>query len=108
MEIGDDPEAAVRGADVLVADVWISGGLEAEAEKRREDFAGYCLDKGKLALANPEAMVLHCLPAHRGEEISEDVIEGPQSKVFDEAENRLWAQQALLAITLGLPADITG
>jgi len=108
VEIGSDPEAAVREADVLVADVWISGGLEAEAEKRRKDFAGYCLDKGKLALANPEAMVLHCLPAHRGEEISEDVIEGPQSKVFDEAENRLWAQQALLALTLGLPAEITG
>jgi ornithine carbamoyltransferase len=108
VSVGNDPEAAVAGADVLVADVWISGGLEAETEKRRKDFAGYCLDKNKLARAHPEAIVLHCLPAHRGEEISEEILEGPRAKIFDEAENRLWAQQALLALTLGLPGEITG
>lgn len=103
VEISNDPEAAARGADVLAADVWTSAGLEAEAEQRRRDFAGFQLDAKRLSLAKQDAIVLHCLPAHRGEEISNEVIEGGQSVVFDEAENRLWAQQALLALLLGLP-----
>jgi ornithine carbamoyltransferase len=102
VEICSDPEAAVRGADVVCTDVWISAGLEEETAKRRRDFAGYVLDAKHLALAKPDAIVLHCLPAHRGEEITDDVLESPQSVVFDEAENRLWAQQALLALLLGM------
>jgi len=101
VEVGNDPDVASRGADVLYTDVWISGGLEAEAEKRRCDFSAFSLDSARLALAKEDAIVLHCLPAHRGEEITDEVIEGPQSVVFDEAENRLWAQQALLALILG-------
>jgi ornithine carbamoyltransferase len=77
-------------------DVWASMGQEAEAEERRRVFRGYILDRALMARAEPDAIVLHCLPAHRGEEIEEEVLEGPQSAVFDEAENRLHAQKALL------------
>ncbi len=100
MEITHDPDAAARGADVLCTDVWVSGGLEAETEKRRRNFAGFCLDSARLRLAKKDAIVLHCLPAHRGEEITDEVIEGPQSVVFQQAENRLWAQQAMLALIM--------
>jgi len=103
VEITHDPDAAARGADVICTDVWTSAGLEEEAEKRRRDFAGFQLDAKRLSLAKKDAIVLHCLPARRGEEITDEVIEGPQSVVFDEAENRLWAQQALLALILGSP-----
>jgi ornithine carbamoyltransferase len=90
-----DPKAAADGADVLCTDVWVSMGMAGEAERRR-DLAPYALDEAALAAAAPEAVVLHCLPAHRGEEIAAAVIDGPQSAVWDEAENRLHAQKALL------------
>ena len=95
-----EPREAVRGAHVVNTDVWASMGQEAEAEERRRRFTGYIVDRSLLAAADPRAVVLHCLPAHRGEEIAEDVLEGPQSAVFDEAENRLHAQKALLELLL--------
>lgn len=94
------PREAVAGAQVVNTDVWASMGQEAEAEERRRAFQGYLVDKALLGAAAPGAMVLHCLPAHRGEEIAEDVLEGPQSVVFDQAENRLHAQKALLELLL--------
>jgi len=97
----NDPLAAAGGADVLSTDVWASMGQEDEAAKRRQAFAGYQLNRETLAEADKEAIVLHCLPAHRGEEISDEVIESPQSVVFDEAENRLHAQKAIMATLMG-------
>ena len=94
------PQEAVRGAHVVNTDVWASMGQEAEQAKRARDFAGFIVDERLMAAARPDALVLHCLPAHRGEEISEGVLEGPRSVVFDEAENRLHAQKALLALLL--------
>jgi ornithine carbamoyltransferase len=91
-----DPREAVAGRQVLSTDVFASMGKEDEAETRRKAFAGYCLDGKLLATADPGAIVLHCLPAHRGEEITDEVIEGPASVVWQEAENRLHAQKALL------------
>lgn len=87
---------AVRGADVLYTDVWTSMGQETEAERRRRDFQGYQLNGAALALAKRDAVVMHCLPAHRGEEITDEVIDGPRSVVFDQAENRLHVQKAIL------------
>jgi ornithine carbamoyltransferase len=98
-----DPLAAVRGAEALYTDVWASMGQEQEQADRERAFAGWCLDEALLSEADPRAIVLHCLPAHRGEEISAGVIEGSASRVFDQAENRLHAQQALLAKLLGAP-----
>jgi ornithine carbamoyltransferase len=95
------PAEAAKGAQVLNTDVWASMGQEAEAQERRKRFSGFIVDQALLAEADPRAIVLHCLPAHRGEEIADDVIEGPQSAVFDEAENRLHAQKALLELLLG-------
>jgi ornithine carbamoyltransferase len=92
-----DPKEAVAGADVLNTDVWASMGQESEQKEREKAFAGYCLDDALLSLAKPDCMVLHCLPAHRGEEISDSVIEGPRSVVWDEAENRLHIQKAIMA-----------
>ena len=92
-----DPKLAVTGADVINTDVWASMGQEAEQKEREEAFAGYCLDDTLLALAKPDCIVLHCLPAHRGEEISESVLEGKNSVVWDEAENRLHIQKAIMA-----------
>ena len=97
-----DPVEACRGAQAVYTDVWSSMGQEAAAQQRRRDFAGYCLNADLLAHAARDAIVLHCLPAHRGEEISNDVLEGPASRVFLQAENRLYGQQALLALLLGL------
>lgn len=91
-----DPAEAVAGAHVINTDVWASMGQEGEAEARRHAFRGYTVDAALLRRADPSAIVLHCLPAHRGEEITADVLEGPQSRVWDEAENRLHAQKALL------------
>ncbi|GAB4168594.1 MAG: ornithine carbamoyltransferase [Geothermobacteraceae bacterium] len=96
-----DPAEAVAGADVLSTDVWASMGKEEEAEQRRQAFAGYCIDSALLQRANRDAIVLHCLPAHRGEEITEEVIESPQSVIFDQAENRLHAQKAIMATLMG-------
>jgi ornithine carbamoyltransferase len=92
-----DPKLAVAGADVVNTDVWASMGQESEQKQREAAFVGYCLDDELLALAKPDCIVLHCLPAHRGEEISDSVIEGKNSVVWDEAENRLHIQKAIMA-----------
>jgi len=92
----NDPREAVRGADVIYTDTWTSMGQEAEAARRRAAFAGYTVNAEMLALARPDAIVMHCLPAHRGEEITDEVMDGPQSVVFPQAENRLHAQKAIL------------
>lgn len=92
-----EPAEAVDGADVVSTDVWASMGQEAEAEARARAFAGYHVNAELMRRATPSAIFLHCLPAHRGEEVSEEVFEGPQSRVFDEAENRLHVQKAVLA-----------
>jgi ornithine carbamoyltransferase len=96
----EDPAEAVSGADVVNTDVWTSMGQEAEAEQRERAFAGYHIDERLMARAAESAIFLHCLPAHRGEEVADEVIEGPRSRVFDEAENRLHVQKALLATLL--------
>lgn len=96
-----DPVEAVRGAQALYTDVWASMGQEQEQAERERAFQGFCLNEDLLAEADSRAIVLHCLPAHRGEEISAGVMEGPSSRIFDQAENRLHAQQALLAAVLG-------
>lgn len=101
IEIVRDPIAAARGADVISTDVWASMGEEAEAEARKTAFAGYCVDEALMAHASSRAIVLHCLPAHRGEEISDGVIEGPRSAVWAQAENRLHVQKAILEMLLG-------
>ena len=98
-----DPREAARDADVLNTDVWASMGQEAEQKVREKAFAGYQLNEELLDLAKGNCMVLHCLPAHRGEEISDDVMEGPHSAVWDEAENRLHVQKAIMATLLGKP-----
>jgi ornithine carbamoyltransferase len=100
VELVEDPGAAVAGADVLYTDVWTSMGQEEERERRLKDLAGYGIDQSLLAQAHPDAIVLHCLPAHYGEEIAEEVLYGPQSAVWDEAENRLHAQKALMALVI--------
>ena len=98
IEVVRDPREAATGADVLYTDVWTSMGQEAERERRLSDLAGYAIDAALLAEATDEAIVLHCLPAHVGEEIEADVLYGARSAVWDEAENRLHAQKALLAL----------
>lgn len=97
----DEPEQAVSGADIVYTDVWASMGQEAESEIRRQAFTGYQVDSKLLSLAKPDAIFMHDLPAHRGEEVTDDVIDGAQSVVFDQAENRMHAQKALLAKLLG-------
>lgn len=101
VEVVHDPVAAVRSAHAVYTDVWASMGQEQEQQDRERAFAGWCLNEELLAEADSRAIVLHCLPAHRGEEITAGVIEGSASRVFDQAENRLHAQQALLAALLG-------
>ena len=100
VEVIDDPLEAVRDADVLYTDVWASMGQEEEANVRKAAFEGYQINSDSLKRASQSAIVLHCLPAHRGEEITNDVIEGVQSVVFDEAENRLHAQKAIMALVM--------
>ncbi len=97
-----DPREAVRGADVVVTDTWISMGQERERQRRLVDLGPYRLDAELLALAAPDAFVMHCLPAHAGEEITEDVLYGARSAIWDEAENRLHVQKALLCLLLGV------
>jgi ornithine carbamoyltransferase len=101
-----DPAAAVEGCDVVNTDVWTSMGQEAEADTRTEAFVGWTVDERMLRSAKSHAFVLHCLPAHRGEEIDADTLEGPRSRVWDQAENRLHVQKALLVFVVrgGLPA----
>jgi ornithine carbamoyltransferase len=100
IEIVNDPAQAAAGADVLYTDVWVSMGQEEEKDKRLAAFQGYAIDERLLSLAGPEAFVMHCLPAHYGEEISEEIAHGPRSAVWDQAENRLHAQKALMALVL--------
>jgi ornithine carbamoyltransferase len=100
IELLTDPREAAAGADVLYTDVWTSMGQEEERERRLRDLAGFGIDNELVALANEDAIVLHCLPAHYGEEITEDVLYGPQSAVWDQAENRLHAQKALMALVI--------
>jgi ornithine carbamoyltransferase len=100
-----DPKEAARGTDFIYTDVWASMGQEDEAEQRRQIFRPFQLNRELLSVAKPDAKVLHCLPAHRGEEISADVLDGPQSIVLDQAENRLHAQRALLSVLLSRRAQ---
>src|SRR5690349_16415972 len=100
VELTHDPREAAKGADVLYTDVWTSMGQDEERERRLRDLAGFGIDESLVRLANDDAIVLHCLPAHYGEEITEDVLYGPRSAVWDEAENRLHAQKALLALVI--------
>ncbi|MDP1859949.1 MAG: ornithine carbamoyltransferase [Gemmatimonadaceae bacterium] len=96
-----DPKQAVQGAHVVTTDVWASMGQEEEQKTRERAFAGFTVDAALMGLAEPNAIFLHCLPAHRGEEVSADVIDGPQSRVWDEAENRLHIQKAIMAAIMG-------
>jgi len=96
-----DPKQAVRGAHVVNTDVWASMGQEEEQEKRARAFKGYIVDSALMQGADPGAIFLHCLPAHRGEEVAEEVIEGPRSRVWDQAENRLHVQKAIMAVLMG-------
>ena len=101
-----DPMDACRGADLVTTDVWTSMGFEAENEARKRAFADWMVDAEMMRVAAPDALFMHCLPAHRGEEVSAEVIDGPQSVVWDEAENRLHAQKALLEyLVCGRVAD---
>jgi len=100
IEVGTDAKAAARGADVIYTDVWVSMGQEAEREAKIKAFSGYQVNGALTAQAAARAVVMHCLPAHRGEEITSEVLDGPQSIVFEQAENRLHAQKALLSLIL--------
>lgn len=102
VSLSHDPRSAAEGADVVTTDVWASMGQEEETEARRRALREFRVDSRLMQLALPEAIFLHCLPAHRGEEVTEEVMEGPQSRVFDEAENRLHAQKALLVRLMGV------
>ena len=95
-----DPNEACKGADLVTTDVWTSMGFEDETEERKRDFASFCVDAKMMAVAKPDALFMHCLPAHRGEEVSAEVLEGPQSVVWDEAENRMHVQKALMEYLL--------
>jgi ornithine carbamoyltransferase len=101
INVDNDPAEAVRNADVIYTDVWASMGQESEAEAREKRFAGFQVNEQLVARAKPDALVMHCLPAHRGQEITDAVADGPQSVLFPQAENRLHGQKALLALYLG-------
>ena len=98
---GSDPREIVRGADIVYTDAWTSMGQEAETEERRDAFRGYQVDDALLDAAGPGVLAMHCLPAHRGEEITSEVMDGPRSLIFDQSENRLHVQKALLVELLG-------
>lgn len=100
-----DPRQAAEEADVLYTDVWTSMGQEVESAKRRRDFQGFQVDVSLVRLAKPDALIMHCLPAHRGEEITDEVLDGPHSIVYDQAENRLHLQKAILVTLLGSRAS---
>jgi ornithine carbamoyltransferase len=99
-EVFDHPLEACRGAHLVTTDVWTSMGYEAENEERRKAFVDWCVDEEMMAAAQPDALFMHCLPAHRGEEVTAEVIDGPQSVVWDEAENRMHVQKALMEYLL--------
>jgi ornithine carbamoyltransferase len=101
IDIFDDPARAVSGADVVYTDVWASMGQEDTYAQRKEAFAGFTITADLMSLAKRDAIFMHDLPAHRGDEVTDDVIEGRQSVVFDQAENRLHAQKAILALVAG-------
>ncbi len=96
VEINRDPDLAVKDADVIYTDTWVSMGDEAEKEKRQQAFPPYQVNKKLVSNAKPDFIFLHCLPAHRNEEVTDEIIDSPNSKVFDEAENRMWAQMAVI------------
>ncbi|RKY39045.1 MAG: ornithine carbamoyltransferase [Candidatus Omnitrophota bacterium] len=98
VEIGNNPQEAVKGADVVYTDVWTSMGKEKEREERKKEFSGFQVNEDLLKKAKPDCLLMHCLPAHRGEEVTDQVIEGKQSIVFDQAENRLYVQKAILLL----------
>ncbi|MDR1754040.1 MAG: ornithine carbamoyltransferase [Eubacterium sp.] len=100
-ELLADPMAAAKEADVVITDVWASMGKEGEQEKRRRDFSEYQVNKDIMEMAKPDAMVMHCLPAHRGEEITSEILESHASEIFDEAENRLHVQKAVMVKLMG-------
>jgi ornithine carbamoyltransferase len=100
IELGHEPAVAARGADAVYTDVWAGMGQEKERAERASAFAGYRVDAALMALAAPRAIFLHCLPAHRGDEVTDEVMDGPQSRVFDEAENRWYTEQALLYLLI--------
>ena len=100
-ELTDSPMQAAKDADVVITDVWTSMGQEEERKAREEAFRGYCIDSALMACAKPDAMVQHCLPAHRGEEITAEVFEAHADEIFDEAENRLHAQKAVMYLLMG-------
>lgn len=100
IELVHDPLKAAEGADVIYTDVWASMGQEAEQLERQKYFKGFVVDRKLMSVADAKAIVMHCLPAHRGEEITDEVMEGPQSVIFDEAENRLHVQKAIMALTM--------
>ncbi|MFY7872793.1 MAG: ornithine carbamoyltransferase, partial [Limnohabitans sp.] len=99
-KVFQDPKEACKGADLVTTDVWTSMGYEAENEARRKAFADWCVDTDMMSVAKPDALFMHCLPAHRGEEVQAEVIDGPQSVVWDEAENRMHVQKALMEFLL--------
>ena len=99
-KVFSDPLEACRGADLVTTDVWTSMGYEAENEARKKAFADWCVDEAMMKVAKPDALFMHCLPAHRGEEVQAEVIDGPQSVVWDEAENRMHVQKALMEFLL--------
>jgi ornithine carbamoyltransferase len=101
LTFGHDPFEAVRGAAIVYTDAWTSMGQEAETEERRDAFAGFRVDDALLDAAGPDALAMHCLPAHRGEEITSSVMDGPRSLIWEESENRLHVQKALLVEILG-------
>jgi ornithine carbamoyltransferase len=105
VDVTEDARAAATGADVLYTDVWTSMGQEAERERRLEAFSRYQLNERLVAKAKPSALVMHCLPAHRGEEITDGVLDGAQSVVLDQSENRLHAQKAIILELLGGEAE---
>jgi ornithine carbamoyltransferase len=100
VKVFDDPHEACRDADLVTTDVWTSMGYEAENEARAQAFGAWCVDAKMMAAAKPDALFMHCLPAHRGEEVAADVIDGPKSVVWDEAENRMHVQKALMEYLL--------
>jgi ornithine carbamoyltransferase len=102
----NDPVEAVEGAELLYTDVWTSMGQEREAERRRIDFAGYQLNRELVARAAPGALIMHDLPAHRGDEITDEIMESEHAIIFDQAENRIWAQAAAVAFLLGVAGQI--
>ena len=100
LNVGESPEEAARDADVIYTDTWVSMGQEEEYSRRIMIFKEYQVDEKLLGLAKEDALVMHCLPAHRGEEVTTEVLDGPQSVIYDQAENRLHAQKAILSLVL--------